>query len=509
MGLSQHRHTKYTDDDTSSNSSVSLTLTEQSPLLSYKSTENASYKEEFQWMLVNSLPIIGTYLLQSSFQMASIFTLGHLGPLELGASALGSMFATVSAWSITYGTSTALDTLCSQAWTGARDKTLLGIHLQRALLVLAILFIPISITWWNATRLLIFVNQDPDLAALAGLFLRYLLIGAPAYISFEAIKKFCQAQGIMEASTYALFVTSPINLGLNYLFVYCRPFQLGFIGAPLATSCSYWLMLCFLLIYIYYCRGYEAWGGWTRECLRDWWPFLRLAIPGILMVCTEWWAFELAALAASYLGTIDLAAQSILLTLVSATYTIPFGIAVAAANRVGNALGEGHGQKAYRASIVTLLYAVIFGALNSLFFIVGRTWLGYLFTSDKPVIDAVANILPLLSLFQIADGLCGVCGGVIRGLGRQNIAACINLFAYYLVALPAGFLLTFRATWGLQGIWSSLSLALFLAAIGECGFLFHIDWHREAKNTRQRIRKEEQFYVHTESDPDTDSTVEV
>ena len=22
-----------------------------------------------------------------------------------------------------------------------------------------------------------------------------------------------------------------------------------------------------------------TWGGWSRQCLREWWPFMRLALP--------------------------------------------------------------------------------------------------------------------------------------------------------------------------------------------------------------------------------------
>lgn len=70
------------DDNHSSitSSSLSLTLTESTPLLSTKQDfeETTTVRQEFIWLLYNSLPIIGTYLLQNSFQLASIFTLGHL-----------------------------------------------------------------------------------------------------------------------------------------------------------------------------------------------------------------------------------------------------------------------------------------------------------------------------------------------------------------------------------------------------------------------------------------------
>ncbi|KAI9490952.1 mate-domain-containing protein [Zychaea mexicana] len=488
------------DDIASITSSMSATPTETSPLVPKSRNRNdGSWSSEFRWLLFNCLPVIGTYLLQNSLQLASIFTLGHLGSTELAASALASMFANVSAWSVAFGTATALDTLCSQAWTGARDKTLVGVHLQRALAILSVLFIPIAIVWWNATRILLALNQEPELALHAGIFLRYLLLGAPAFIAFEGIKKYLQAQGIMKASTYALMIASPLNFGLNYLLVHGKPYNLGFIGAPLATSISYWLMLALLLLYIRFYKGSEAWGGWSREAFTEWWPFLKLAVPGILMVCSEWWAFELAALAASYLGTVDLAAQSVCLTVASATYTIPYGISVAASNRVGNALGETFAMKAKRASMVAFIFAIVFGSMNSILFIVTRPFLGYLFTSDEDVVLRVAHILPLCAVFQIADGLCGVVGGVMRGCGRQNVAAWINLFAYYVVALPMGYALTFVADWSLTGIWISLSVALFLGAAGECLFLFTVNWDAEVARVHSRVKTEE-THIHEDNE---------
>lgn len=62
-----------------SSSTVSV-VSEQSRLLPYKSkqTQDTTYKHEFRWLCINSFPIILTYLLQNSFQLASIFVLGHI-----------------------------------------------------------------------------------------------------------------------------------------------------------------------------------------------------------------------------------------------------------------------------------------------------------------------------------------------------------------------------------------------------------------------------------------------
>ena len=86
----------------------------------------------------------------------------------MAASALALMFASMTAFSITYGAMSALDTLSSQAWTGARDKTLIGIHLQRTFLILGVMYLVTAVLWLNATSLFLTIGQDPDVAHYAG-----------------------------------------------------------------------------------------------------------------------------------------------------------------------------------------------------------------------------------------------------------------------------------------------------------------------------------------------------
>ncbi|KAG2224850.1 hypothetical protein INT45_008032 [Circinella minor] len=482
------------DTESTHSSILSDTPTESTPLLPgqhqlYQTKSdiyddnNGSWRGEFRWLFFNSLPVIGTYILQYSLQLASVFTLGHLGPTELAASALASMFASVSAWSVAFGTATALDTLCSQSWTAASDKTLVGIHLQRALVVLAIIFsIFIVPLWWNGTRILLALNQEPELALLAG---------APAFIAFEGLKKYLQAQGIMRASTYVLLFASPLNFLINYALVHVESVRLGFIGAPIATSLSYWLMFILLVLYTWKVNGREAWGGWSMDAFRNWGPFLRLAIPGALMLCSEWWAFQLTALATGYLGGVNLASQSILLTTAGTAFQIPFAISIAAANRVGNALGEYYALKAKRAAMIALAFGVIAGLVNFLFFIYTRSTLAYIFTSDEEVVKNVSRVMPFCALFVISDAINGVSAGVIRGLGHQKVAAWISIGSNYIMALPLAYVLTFPAGWGMTGIWVGLFIALTLSATGQCIYVFAVNWNNEVDKINYRVKAEE------------------
>ncbi|KAK9707993.1 ethionine resistance protein [Basidiobolus ranarum] len=150
---------------------------------------------EFHILAKSATPVVLTYLLQNSIQLASIFSLGHLGANELAAAALANMFASVTCGSVCIGIATALDTLGSQAYTGSEDPHALGIYFQRAIGIMGVIFLPISCIWWNAEYLLLWLRQDPEVATLTGQFLKYLLPGAFPYICFECLQRYLQAQG--------------------------------------------------------------------------------------------------------------------------------------------------------------------------------------------------------------------------------------------------------------------------------------------------------------------------
>ena len=51
---------------------------------------------------------------------------------------------------------------------------------------------------------------------------------------------------------------------------------------------------------------------------------------------------------------------------------------------------------------------------------------GRLFSSEPEVIRLVATVLPLMAAFQLADGLSGATGGLLRGAGRavSSVTGC-------------------------------------------------------------------------------------
>lgn len=94
------------------------------------------------------------------------------------------------------GGTTALDTLGSQAYTlSNRDSAVVVPHLLRCILVLWLLFLPISVLWFFISPVLLLLGQSERLSNDVQAFLRILIPGAPAYIGFESVKKYLQCQG--------------------------------------------------------------------------------------------------------------------------------------------------------------------------------------------------------------------------------------------------------------------------------------------------------------------------
>jgi MATE family multidrug resistance protein len=254
-------------------------------------------------------PMVVTFVLQYSLTVASIFTVGHLGKVELGAVSLASMTANITGYAIYQGLATSLDTLCAQAY-GSGRKHLVGLQLQRMVYFLWALTIPIGIFWLSAERILQVIVPERRSAELAGLYLRVLLAGAPGYALFESGKRFVQAQGLFSATTYVLIIAAPLNALMNWLFVW--KFQWGYIGAPIAVAVTDNLLPLLLFLYVYFVDGKQCWNGFTTKAFHNWSPMIKLALPGLLMVEAEFLAFEILTLAASYFSTTHLAAQSIL-----------------------------------------------------------------------------------------------------------------------------------------------------------------------------------------------------
>ncbi|KAF2714890.1 MATE efflux family protein [Pleomassaria siparia CBS 279.74] len=443
-------------------------------------------KHEAKLLFKYSVPLSLTYFLQYCFSLTTIFVVGHIGTDELGAVSLATMTANITGLAVYEGLATSLDTLCAQAY-GSGKKEQVGLHLQRMILLMLLVTIPIGSIWIFSGPILSALVPERELAILAGRYLRILLAGAPGYAIFEAGKRFTQAQGLFNASLFVLLITTPINIVLNYVFVFVLHW--GLTGAACATVISNTLLPILLWVYVYFVfpASLECWGGFTPDAFTHWGPMVKLSIPGIIMVEAEWFAFDILTFSASYISTAHLAAQSVIMTTCVVMYHIPFSVSVAVSTRLGNLIGAGSIQA---ARIATRTYVVIFlimGLLDATFITSMRNILPQAFSDDPEVISIAASVVPVLAVFQVFDATTALVNSVLRGLGRQTIGGYVNLFVYYIVAVPLALFLCFgKPDLKLMGLWIGCVVGSSLITVIEGSYCKFTSWQKAYDDVVER-----------------------
>ncbi|KAJ1333713.1 multidrug resistance protein MATE family [Microdochium nivale] len=442
-----------------------------------------TWQREAKTIAVYSRSLIVTFLLQYSINIASVFAVGRIGIVELGAVTLGSMSANIICYAPMQGLATSLDTLCSQAY-GSGHKHLVGLQLQRMTYFLWILMLPIGAVFWFGTDILLRIVPEPEHAELAGLYLRVITFGIPGFVAYEGGKRFVQAQGLFQATTYVLLITAPLNILLNWLFVWHLGW--GFVGAPIAAALIQTLNPIMLLAYVVFVDGLQCWGGFSRRALTNWAPMIRLALPGMIMVEAEFFAFEILTLATSQFGADYLAAQSILVTLTSTTFQIPFPVSIAASTRIANLIGANLVDAAKTSAKVAVVAGATISVMNMVLLFAFRNQLPLLFTSDARVSSIVVDLVPLCALMQVFDGVACMAHGLLRGIGKQSFGGYANLMAYYVVALPVSFGTAFGLGWKLQGLWMGVTIGLIIVAAVEYWFVYVFDWNLSVRDAERR-----------------------
>ncbi|RLN53219.1 hypothetical protein BBJ29_000517 [Phytophthora kernoviae] len=425
---------------------------------------------ELQTLLKLVYPVVLATALEFTPGFTSIILAGHLKSPNVqqfvDAATLSSMFMNVTAYSVGFGLTSALDTLCSQAY-GARRLDKIGIYFQSGLLVVSVCLGAVFLLNWYSERFLLAMGQDPEVAQLAQKFSRWVLLGVPFVFMYELIRKALQAQNIMKPLVAIAIIGNIVNIVAGFVLAYHT--SMGFEGIALSRSLGNIVMPLLLIPYFYRHPTHlsQWWFGWNlKEAAAYIGVFLRLGVPGMLMLVMEWWAFELLTLMAGVLPNpvVSVSAHAVLVNVTGMLYMIYAGLAVAANIRVGNCLGANAPKQAKLACHVALALTLSVSTVFGITLYVMRGTIPSLFLNDPDSIATAASVLIVSSLMEVFDGMNAVVQGVFRGAGKQKMAATVNAIAYYVFGTPTAALLGFYFAMGVQGLWMGFLFGVLIAA---------------------------------------------
>lgn len=414
-----------------------------------------------------AVPIVVTQVGTMTMTVVDMVMVGSVGRDALAAAALGSVW-TMGTLVLGMGLVLGVDPILTQAH-GAGDGRVVGLVLQRGLVVAALASVPIALLWLATGSALTLAGQDPALASMAHDYVLMQLPSVPGFLGFTVLRSYLQGRSIVAPAMWVTLYANVLNALLNGWLIFGGlglP-ALGLRGAGVATGVTRALMLVALAWWVWRAglqRG--AWTPWSRAALAPagLLEIVRFGLPVGVQLGLEMWAFQVATLLAGLLGEAELAAHTIVLNLASLAFMVPLGVAMAAVTRVGNLIGAGDRRGAQRAAWVALGVGAGVMAVSALTLVTLRELLPRAYNDDPVVLALTAALLPIAGAFQIFDGVQVVGGGILRGMGRTRPAALFNLLGYYGLALPVAWWLAFEAGMGVAGIWWGLTLGLLVVA---------------------------------------------
>jgi multidrug resistance protein, MATE family len=400
--------------------------------------------------------------------------LGHLSAAALAAGALGHI-STVGLLFLGNGVLTALDPLVAQAH-GAGDRAAVGAHLQRGIVLGLVMVIPIGLLLWDVRPALLALGQPAAVTAEAAAFARGMIWGLPGYFLFVTFRQTLQAMSVVRPAALAIVLGNVANALGNWVLIFGHLGMpaLGVRGSAYSTSICRTAM-CLWLLFTSRRRLAPFWQGFTREAfdLPKLLRLLRIGLPIGLHQSVEVVLFITVALLMGRMGIVQLAGHQIAINLVSVSFMLPLGVAGAAATRVGNAVGRQDMPGARRAAAACLLLGAGVMLVFATLFAAFPEALGRLYTEDRDVIAMTALLLPVAAVFQVFDGVQTVSAGVLRGVADTTIPAVIALVGFWLIGLPAGWLLAFQLGQGPRGLWWGLTAGLTAVALLQVARIAH------------------------------------
>lgn len=422
-------------------------------------------------ILALGLPLVGSHLAQFAIQMTDTIMLGWHSVEELAAVVLaGSLWFTLFIMGTGFGI--ALMPLVAAARSSGQDveirrTTRMAMWLSA---LFALLVMPAILA---AEPILKAMGQTPEVAELAGQYLRIAGWSMFLALGINVIKSYLAA---LEKTQFALWATVAA-VGLNAIVNYALIF--GNWGAPeMGLQGAAWASLVvnlftFLLLCAYAARATPEHALFQRIWRPDWEAFMRvfqLGWPIGLTNLAEVGLFTGAAVMVGWIGIYELAAHGIALQVASATFLMHLGMSNAATIRAGMAYGRrDEAELRLGGLVVSAISAVIVLITVIVFFLYAEPLVGWFVgPSDplRPQIVAIASVLLLFAAaFQVADAGQVMALGLLRGVQDTKVPMVMAAVSYWLIAVPASYILGFPMGYGAQGVWSGLVIGLGVAFV--------------------------------------------
>lgn len=313
-------------------------------------------------------------------------------------------------------------------------------------------------------------GQAPELMPYIKPYFAIIGISTLFALGFNVLKQFTDGICRPMISMTLLVIGNLLNIFGNWVLIYGKlgfP-EMGLTGAGISTLVSRALILLVFVVFIFKSKKMNEYARAIKEALLsrgEMKTVFKMGYPVGIQMALESSTFTFAAVMAGWLGVIQLAAHQVVITISQLFFLMMQGLSFAVSILVSNAFGRKDlgsvREYARKGYFMTLGISVTLSALLYCF----RYQAAGIFT-DSPEVSAMAvSLFFLLFAYQFGDGLQLCFANVLRGIQDVRPIMYAAFVSYYLIAIPSAYVLGFKTSLGIHGIWLGFPIGLTLAGI--------------------------------------------
>ncbi len=422
-------------------------------------------------LLVLGLPLVGSTLASFAIHMTDTIMLGWYSVTALAAATVAT-----SIWFVTFivgaGFGNAVPAVVAQALASGDDTR--ARRITRMALWLSLVYSALAVValWWGEA-LLLAIGQTADVSSEGQAYLRIAVWGMFPAMAGNALRGYLSANGLTAVQLWITLAAFVLNGLFNYALIFGNwgaP-ELGIRGAAIASVVIQIVQLVVIAAYVQWKLPQadlfaRLWRP-DREALGR---VFRLGLPIGLTSFAEGGLFTASSVMMGWIGEVELAAHGIALQLTAFMFMFHVGMSQAATIRAGNAYGRHDEAGLRRGGAVAYAVAFGFGILVVALFLAFPGALVSLFLDpEEPRRAALLEIGVLLvmasALFQFVDSAQIVALSLLRGVQDTTVPMAMAIVSYWLIGMPASYVMAFTLGLGPVGLWLGLTVGLTLAAV--------------------------------------------
>ena len=429
-------------------------------------------------MLTQALPLICSYVFGVGLiPIIILYFVGglkdetnHTDPDVFAGVSLALMFTNVTGLSVLIGMAGAVETMASQLFGAGRLREV-GYCVQRSILVLSMTCVPILIIWCLAAIIFHRIGISDTVCRIVDITVKLRMLGLPMDVFRCTFERYLTAVGVTEP----LMIASLIFDGLLILLCILNNeiFGLGYVGIMLSFVIASYISGFYMLLTSVFYQAVKATLQLPHEsALLHMADFVSLGLSGVVMLCSEWWAYEILTIFASLISTQAIDAQAIIITTIGLAYCVLLGVSMVVSVSIGNLIGQDTNRDAKYIGTVGLVAIVyVQTAISMCIYLFGHQYLT-LFTNDTEVTTIALDSMRYLPIFVVGDGLQCIGGAILRGAGKQSVGALLNFISFYIVGLPMSWIFCFKLDYGVCGLLMGMSCANYCQIVAQLYLIY-------------------------------------